>query len=232
MNNAIVNFQNPLQHIGVETEGTMPDGGFGAVLARSGVGKTSFLVQMALYSMLRQKHALHISFEDPVDKICVWYKEMFQQIARAYQIAQPRQLWETVLPCRFIMTFRVDRFSVKRLTERMHELSAQDIFVPQQMFIDGFPFDDTAHNSLDELKQLAREKSINIWFTVRTHRDEPGGSAAIPPYLETSIDLFDMIFLLEPDGKDIFVKPLKGGTSEQPQLVMDPASMFIRAMAG
>ncbi len=46
---------NPLRLIGYETEDIIPEGGFGAVLARAGVGKTAFLVQIAISTLLRDK---------------------------------------------------------------------------------------------------------------------------------------------------------------------------------
>ena len=51
------------------TEDILPQGGFGAVLARAGVGKTALLVQLALNTMLRDKNVLHISLNDPVNKV-------------------------------------------------------------------------------------------------------------------------------------------------------------------
>jgi len=91
------------------------DGEFGAVLSRAGVGKTAFLVQLALNAMLRNRNVLHISLNDPVDKITLWYKELYNHLAQRHAIEQAGQIWESLLPHRFIMTFRVAEFSVPRL---------------------------------------------------------------------------------------------------------------------
>ena len=47
--------KNPLRRMGYESDDILNKGQFGAVLARAGVGKTAFLVQLALNSMLREK---------------------------------------------------------------------------------------------------------------------------------------------------------------------------------
>jgi ATP/maltotriose-dependent transcriptional regulator MalT len=42
------------------------------VLAPAGVGKTAFLVQLALNAMLQEKNVLHISLDEPVTKVSLW----------------------------------------------------------------------------------------------------------------------------------------------------------------
>ena len=107
--------RNPLRHLGFETEDILPAGGFGAVLAHAGVGKTALLVQLALNSMLRSRNVLHVSLQDPVNKVNLWYGELFNHLASQYEGSQIKQLWDSVLPYRFIMTFRVESFSVPKL---------------------------------------------------------------------------------------------------------------------
>ncbi|MBU2252567.1 MAG: AAA family ATPase, partial [Proteobacteria bacterium] len=112
--------RNPLQHLGFETEDILPGGGFGAVLAPAGVGKTALLVQLALNGMLRNRNVLHISLDDPVNKVTRWYNELFGHLADRCEATQINRLWESVLPHRFIMTFRIESFSVPKLEERLN----------------------------------------------------------------------------------------------------------------
>ncbi len=51
--------------IGIEN---IADGRFGAVLSRAGVGKTSFLVQIALTQLLSDEKILHISTSDSMER--------------------------------------------------------------------------------------------------------------------------------------------------------------------
>ncbi|MFC1829476.1 AAA family ATPase, partial [Thermodesulfobacteriota bacterium] len=122
-------FKNPLKLMGYETEDILPDGGFGAVLASAGVGKTALLVQLSLYALLKQKNVLHISLDDPVNKVDLWYKEVFHNLARQYNIEQTASLWEAMLPHRFIMTFKVEGFSAPILEERLNDLT-QHVVLP------------------------------------------------------------------------------------------------------
>jgi len=222
--------QNPLRFIGDETEDILPEGGFGAVLARAGVGKTSLLVQLALNTLLRSKYVLHISLDDPVNKISLWYKEVFRHLTKSYDAKKINKLWEDLLPHRFIMTFKVEGFSVPKLEERLTDLKEQNIFSPQMVLIDGFHFNETAGASLSDLKRLAKNHCLHVWFAVKTHRHEKSGPDGIPaPILDVS-DLFDIIIQLQPEGKKIHVITLKGepGDSDRPALFLDPATMLLK----
>ncbi|MBW2020938.1 MAG: cytoplasmic protein [Deltaproteobacteria bacterium] len=222
--------RNPLRLMGHETEDILPKGGFGAVLARAGVGKTAFLVQLAFNSLLRNKNVLHISLDDPVKKVCLWYEEVFRNIAHQYNVKQTDQLWEAILPYRFIMTFKVEGFSVPKLEERLTDLTEQGIFLPHMILIDGLPFDETVRKPLSDLKTLAINHSMHVWFAVRIHRHERPGPDGMPAPLLQVADLFEVAIQLQPVGKEIHVRGLKGGTapSDHPALLLDPSTMLIK----
>ncbi len=222
--------RNPLRVMGYENDDILNTGQFGAVLARAGVGKTAFLVQLSLNALLRGKNVLHISLQDPVNKVSLWYKEVFSLIADQYQVEQINQLWEALLPHRFIMTFRVEGFSVPKLQERMADLMEQNIFSPQMIIVDGFPFDASAHQPLSDFKGLVEKHQMHAWFTIRTHRHEDPGPDGIPRQLELVSDLFEVAIQLLPQGKEIHVKVVKGGESfaEDLDLRLDPSTMLLK----
>jgi hypothetical protein len=226
--------RNPLRLLGSRTEEKLTDGEFGAVLARAGVGKTAFLVQLALNSLLRNKNVLHISLNDPVKKVALWYDEVLRNIANEYNVGQIEQLLEAVLPHRFIMTFKVEGFSVPKLEERLTDLTEQGIFNPQMILIDGLPFDNTIRESLLSLKDLAKRQSVHVWFTVRTHRHEPLNQEGMPLPLQAVNDLFEVAVELHPEGKEIHVRALKGGENamDSPELLLDPSTMLIKSQDG
>jgi hypothetical protein len=221
--------KNPLRMIGHENDDILSTGEFGAVLARAGVGKTAFLVQLSLNALLRGKNVLHVSLADPVNKVSLWYKEVFNLIADHYKVDQLNQLWESLLPHRFIMTFRVEGFSVPKLQERLADLTEQNIFSPQIIIVDGFPFDDAVYQSLSEFKDLVKHQKMHAWFTIRTHRHEEPESDGTPLQFTHVSDLFEIAIQLLPVGKEIHVKVLKGGDSfsKQLDLRLDPSTMLL-----
>jgi KaiC/GvpD/RAD55 family RecA-like ATPase len=221
---------NPFGKIGDATDDIIKEGNFGAVLARAGVGKTALLVQLGLNALLREKNVLHISLNDPVTKVSLYYKEVFGNIAELNKIQGTLAIWDTILPHRFIMTFKVEGFSVPKLEERLTDLIEQNIFSPNLVIIDGLPFDENMENPLKELKVLADKNNFSVWFTVTTHRHEESRSLKYPPQMASISDLFEVIIQLQPEGKSIHVLPLKGGRDMEnpPTLIFDPATMILR----
>ena len=226
--------RNPLRLLGNERETILSPGGFGAILARAGVGKTSLMVQLALNSLLSSRNVLHISMNDPVKKVSLWYEEVFRHIAEKYQLAQMDQLWEAILPHRFIMTFKVEGFSVPKLEERLTDLTEQGIFFPNMIIIDGLPFSEAARDLLQDLKQLALKHALPVWFSVRTHRHETAADTdGVPASFEEVTDLFEVLIGLQPEGEEIHVRVLKGGSADEDHqgLQLDPATMLIMDIA-
>ncbi|ESP62568.1 hypothetical protein SMITH_389 [Smithella sp. ME-1] len=223
-------YRNPLVSLGYENEDILPLGGFGAVLAHAGVGKTAFLVQLALNMMLRENSILHVSLNDAVSKVDLWYQEIFRDIAEKFSIAEVNEYWDKIQPYRFIMTFKVEGFSAPKLEERLTDLMEQNIFKPHTIIIDGFKFDDAGRGQLVRLKELAEKYSMRIWFTVHTHRHEPPQENGLPLSFLHIADLFDVLVQLAAKGDEIYIKSLKGKSVESAQndLILDPATMLIK----
>jgi hypothetical protein len=186
-------------------------------------------VQIALDKLLRDRNVLHISLNEPVEKVCLWYEEVFRNIAFQSDIKKLDLFWDSILPKRFIMTFKADAFSVPRLQERLADLTEQGIFFPQMILIDGLSFQQTDRQILSDLKALAEDHGVAVWFAVRTHRHEVPGEDGMPYTLLNIADFFEVVFELQPDGKEIHVKAIKGGPGPGMQeLVLDPSTMLVK----
>jgi len=220
--------RNPLRLLGFEAEDILPAGGFGAVLAHAGVGKTALLVQLALNGMLRNRKVLHVSLNDPVNKVTLWYRELFEHLADRYEAARVNQLWDSLLPYRFIMTFRVETFSVAKLEERLHDLTEPGIFAPEIMIIDGLHCDATIAGELAALKNLAGKNGLRVWFTVHTHRHESPGEDGLPASFSPVAGLFDLVLELRPEKADVHIKMLRGAAEAAGDLLLDPSTMLIK----
>jgi hypothetical protein len=222
--------RNPLRLMGHENEAIVPQGGFGAVLARAGVGKTALIVQVALNTMLQQKNVLHVSLNDPVDKVNLWYQEVLNSLAHQYHVRQIKELWESIQMHRLIMTFKVEGFSVPKLEERVKDLTAQQIFNPHMVIIDGLPFDEKLRLPLEGLKAFSVSHGLHLWFTVTTHRHQAPGADGLPVQLASVADLFDAAIQLQPEGKKIHIRCLKGGPKDAATCdqLLDPSTMLIQ----
>lgn len=224
--------RNPLRLLGQENDQIVRPGNFGAVLARHGVGKTALVVQIALNSLLQDKNVLHISLDEPVGKVGLWYQEVMEQLAQQYQVPQIDELWDSVVVHRFIMTFRAEGFSAPRLEERMTDLTTQNIFHPHMIIIDGLAFDDGDRRGVDDLKHLAEKLCLPIWFTMTTHRHQQPDTNGLPIQLSRVQDLFSVAIALQPEKDTIHIKAIKGRPQQENEaaLILDPATMLIRGV--
>ena len=223
-------YRNPLVKLGYDNEDILSTGGFGAVLAYAGVGKTALLVQLALNMMLREHSVLHVSLNDAVSKVDLWYQEIFHDIAEKFGIAEVNEYWDKIQPFRFIMTFKVEGFSAPKLEERLTDLMEQNIFKPHTVIIDGFRFDEAGRGQLVQLKELAGKYSMGLWFTVHTHRHEPPQENGLPLSFLHIADLFEVIVQLATKGDEVYITSVKGQpkNSAQNDLLLDPATMLIK----
>lgn len=221
---------NPLKAIGYDSEEIVPEGGLGAVAAHAGVGKTALLVQLALNAMLKGAKVLHISLNDPVNKINLWYQELLYNLAGPLRAENTREIWETILPNRFIMTFKVEGFNVPKLEERLTDLIVQDIFLPGMIIVDGLKFDESVRDTVIDLKSLVKKHSMRLWLTVHVHRHEEQAPDDMPPCLLSTADLFDAVFKLQPEGEEISIRTLKGQPAMAAgwPLFLDPSTMLIK----
>jgi len=222
--------RNPLRHLGFEREEILPAGGFGAVLANAGVGKTALLVQLALNSMLRNHNVLHISLNDPVNKVTLWYRELFKHLAGPHESREVKQLWDSILPHRFIMTFREESFTVPKLEERLNDLTVQGIFKPEMMIIDGLHCDSPQRALLESLKGLAEKIGVSVWFTVHVHGYEKPGADGLPLTFAPIALLFDLLLELQTMQTNVHIKILQGAAATVPaeDLLLDPSTMLIK----
>lgn len=222
--------RNPLRLLGNGEKDLLAPGEIGVVLARAGVGKTALLVQLALNSLLNNKHVLHISLQEPVGKVTLWYEEVFRHIAARYNAVQMQGIWDELLVNRFIMTFQVEGFTVPKFKERLTDLMTQGIFTPDMVIIDGLPFDEAMRDVLAELKALATAMKFPMWLTGRTHRHEEEAPNRLPARIAANMDLFETIVQLQPVEAQIHICALKGEATTSPDahLLLDPVTMLIQ----
>ncbi len=216
---------NPANH----TSGPdISDGGLGAVLARAGVGKTAVLVQIGLNSLMDRTNVLHVSLKEPIQKVCLWYEEMFANLAENLNIEESPEVWQELLPHRFIMAFAPDAFGMPLLFQRIAELEEQGIFYPRVVLIDGLALDDGALESLEQIKAFAGENRMKVWFSARTHRETTNPKAPMKGPFSKLAPLFEKTLVLDPESSGIHIHMFKGLQAEEDKWLLDPKTMLIK----
>lgn len=222
--------RNPLRILENAGNTMLNAGQFGMVAATAGVGKTAMLVQLALDSILNGKNILHISIGQPVKKVVLWYDEVFNNIKQEYSLEHAEEeMWENILPHRFIMTYNVETFKPHRLEERINDLTEQGIFMPQVAIIDGLHFDQYARDNLTELKMMAKDHGFPVWFSATIPPADIQDSTGLPESIANLSNIFEVILQLKPVGQEMQLNLLKSTSSTQAEigLKLDPATMLI-----
>lgn len=199
-------------------------GDFAGVAAQPGIGKTAFLVQLAVAQTARGRRVLHVSLADSLKKVDLWYREMVLHFCRTQPECLPIFAHEE-RAYRFIMTFQAERFSVPRLEERFSELKDQNIFHPDLLIIDGLVFTPGLRSTLETLKEFARRQHLRLWFTIPTPLGEilPDGT---PSWFAPLEDLFSLVWQIKEREEKHFLQALKGAPPPV-ALRLNPTTMLM-----
>jgi KaiC/GvpD/RAD55 family RecA-like ATPase len=243
-----VNERSPMRVFEKSLHGGLGRGNVGVTVARPGVGKTGFLVQLALDDLLRNKKVLHISHEYPVDHVRAYYDEIFHDLALAHDLVQAQIVRVEMERNRLIYSHldpeqnhadaprsnRGGRSSVQRIEESVNFAKEVAHFSPDAVIIDGFDFAHATTEAVDALKAIAKRLDAEMWLSARTEDypdKEPGsGPDSTPTPLRQFYAHLDVIVLLNPEGKKVRLQLLKDHDNadvEELHLLLDPTTMRI-----
>jgi len=206
-------------------------GRFGAVLSRAGVGKTQFLVQIALSLLLEGENILHISLDDQMDKLNIRYKDAYTNLIDSIGYIDPQKanrLWEDIEPCKTGLCYNESTFSPEKINEYLKSFKKEDLRMPAVIVIDGLDFDRDLSIVLDDFKAISDKFSIPVWFSMRTHREEALCEDGYPQQLENVKDRFVKAVVLQPQGDKIEAVILKDGDKSDQRYLLNPSTMMIR----
>ncbi|MFH2058062.1 MAG: hypothetical protein ABIJ59_04085 [Pseudomonadota bacterium] len=212
--------------LGIEN---ITDGRFGAVLSRAGVGKTSFLVQIALTQLLNNQKAVHISLDDSMEKINVRYSEGYTNLVDSIGYVDPQKavrLWEDIYPNKVGISYTEATFNTNKIRDYLKSFKKAALPQPSVMIIDGINFDTDVSATLDELESINKEFSIFIWFSMKNHREEDLCADGFPIQLEKHKDRFEKAVYLNPVEDKIEAIILKDGDRTDQRYMLDPATMM------
>jgi len=226
-----VNERSPLRVFERSIHGGLGRGNLGVVISRAGVGKSAFLVDIALDDLMRDRRVLHVSIGDSVEHVRNFYDETFQELVRSTELARAERVRLSVERNRHIHSYQPGTFSVKRLCEVARFLVEHVQFEMDALLIDNFPFEETTEEELGIIKSLAAEQNAEVWLTALSHRESEPGTSGYPDPVESFDDLLSVKIYLEPVGKAIRLRLLKDHENESPDKLMielDPTTLLLR----
>ncbi|HET6373690.1 MAG TPA: hypothetical protein VFG76_10305 [Candidatus Polarisedimenticolia bacterium] len=225
-----LNERSPLRVFERSIRGGLGPGNIGVVVARRGVGKSAFLVGVALDNLMRGKNVLHVSLGQSLGRVREYYDEIFLDLARTSRLEDREAVKREMEKHRHIHAFIGATFSVAKLRDEVSLLREFVHFSPNALLVDGWDFTAASRQDLAELHTLAKEFDAELWMSAVTHRESQKNERGIPEPVAHLESELDVIVRLAHDGKNVHVSLLKDHDNPKPsdaRLALDPVTMLL-----
>ena len=175
------------------------------MLAARGVGKTSFLVGVAMDDLLRGEPILHVSLDHTVSHVRDYYDTVFEALATTTHLEDVATVHVEIDRLRRIRAYPSSEFDADRLREAL-ELEGQVGGKIGLVVVDGFDPATRRPEDLESIRDLARDKEVELWFSAPLPDERV---ESIPPVLQEVEPLFSVVLTPEPNGQEVALRALK-----------------------
>ncbi len=213
--------------------GGLGEGKLGVVLSRHGVGKTGFLIGLAVDQLLQGKKVLYISTQESVEHINNFFDQIFHAMAASLDLDQVPQKQLRMERNRYIHVYNRKTFSLEKLEQSVAFLKDAADFVPDMVILDGTPrFENTEEWEIEGAKKLASEWGAELWTSSNTHREgQEMDARGVPTAVAKFDDHLSVIINLETESDQVKVRIVKEHRSTEPaqvQIELDPKTLLLR----
>ena len=215
-----VNASSPIRILERCCQGGLSGSEVGVVMARAGVGKTAFLVQIGLDDAMRERPVLHVALGQDLEHVQSWYDALFDDLAQATHLADREQVRALINRNRVIQASPDTVFPHEHLDEIV-DLYGRAQFKPAVILIDGWDWEHGAvvgrAAELGAFKLIAKRLGAVLWLSAQTHREAtPAHPTALVPPCAAYGELIDIGVFLEPEGTHVGVRLIKDHEQESP----------------
>lgn len=214
-----VNEQSPLRILDKSLHGGLGKGNLGVVMARAGVGKTTFLVQVGLDDAMRERPVLHITHKQTLEHLQGWYDALFEDLEKLVHLEDPQNARAVMSKNRTIQALSGQPLTPEHL-EGVLSMYSKAGFKPEVIIIDGYDWELNAKNCgahIASFKAAAKKADAELWMSAQTHREDTSGhpSTITAPCADHD-DLIDVAIFLEPKDNHVAVRLLKDHGDSSP----------------
>ncbi len=221
-----VNARSPLRLLEKGLHGGLGRGNLGAVLAGHGVGKTSFLVGVALDELLRGGHVLHVALDQTVSHVRAYYDTVFEELAASTHLDDAAVTHTEIDRKRSIRAYPPNSFDPAKLREAV-KVEAEAGARPGLVILEGYELDSLVRDDLLDLRALAGELDAELWISVACRDEEVAAGYEL---LSDAADLLSVILALEPGEGSVALRALKDHDNPDVSALhvsLDPRSLLL-----
>ena len=213
--------------------GGLGAGKLGVVLSRHGVGKTGFLIGLAVDHLLQGKKVLYISTQESVEHINNFFDQIFHAMAASLDLDQIPQKQLRMERNRYIHVYNRKTFSLEKLEQSVAFLKEAAGFEPDMVILDGTPrFENTEEWEIQGAKKLAAEWGAELWTSSNTHREgQEMDERGVPAEVAAFDEHLSVIVNLVTESNHVQVRIVKEHRSNEPaqdQIELDPKTLLLR----
>jgi len=221
--------------------GGLKSGELGLIASPSGIGKTSVLVQIALYKLLQDKKVIHVSFTQHTNHVLAWYEDIFDEFIKKKNLENEKEVKNNITKNRVLMKFSQAGISSDQFQRSLKALIKSGGFNAEAIIIDGFDFSAAEEGHIAAIKSFASEMGVSCWYSCNVNADLRSADLRsgekplydqqnIPTILKDSASLFDVIIVLEPKSDHIALTVSRDRDIYNPEhlaLKLDPKTLLI-----
>jgi len=225
-----LNERNPLRLFEHTIHGGLGRGNVGVVVARHGIGKTAFLVGIALDEAMRGRKALHVSLDKTVDHVREFYDEIFMDLAHAAHLEDlPSERLEMERN-RIIHTYAGKSFTIHKLRHSINFLKEYVQFEPACIILEGFDFQRASPEDMQAFRELAMQFNVEMWMSAVTHRGVPLNEHGVPEPVAKHVSEIAVIVRMADENDGVQISLLKDHDNPNVAkltLALDPSTMLL-----
>jgi hypothetical protein len=225
-----LNERNPLRLFEHSIHGGLGRGNIGVVVARHGIGKTAFLVGIALDEAMRGRKALHVSLDKTVDHVREFYDEIFMDLAHSAHLEDLSAERLEMERNRMIHTYAGKSFTIPKLRHSINFLKEYAHFHPACLILEGFDFERATPADLEAFRALAGDFEMEMWMSAVTHRGVTSNEQGIPEPLAKLASSISVIVQMSDHSDGVHISLLKDHDNPDVAkltLALDPATMLL-----
>jgi hypothetical protein len=222
-----LNARSPLRLLEKGLHGGLGRGNLGIVLAGHGVGKTSFLVGVAMDELLRKGRVLHVSAAHSVAHVRAHYDTVFDELASSTRLENEGSIRSEIERGRSIRVYPPNSLSAAKLLDAV-KLEREAGGSPSLLVLEGVDLAYFPRQDVEDLRSLAVELDAEVWFESACADERV---VRIPPQVAAIEDLLAVILALEPGDDTVRLRALKDHDNKNLSdlhVALDPRTLLLK----
>jgi len=224
--------RSPIRIFEQSIHGGLKAGEIGVVASPNGVGKTSVLVQLALDKLLQGKKVIHVSFNQHIQYVPVWYEDIFNEFINKKNLENAAEIKNDLVKNRVLMSFNQDGVTKDQVIRSLRAMILDGGFKAEAIIIDGLDFSRADRDRIAAVKNFAIELGLSVWYSCSVKEDGSNqyDKENIPVVLSDFAEDIDIIIVLQPKSDHVELSISKDRNSlisKSMAMKLDPKTLLI-----